>query len=95
MGPALSEAAPRLERPPTGYRLLVSPNQAQPNGEGQSKRQTAARRAAARRRRSTAQRTAIKTKTNRVASELERFQQRGGDLRSRAERIADRVRRLA
>jgi hypothetical protein len=34
------------------------------------------------------------SKTNRVASELERFQVRAGALRSRAERAVERVKRL-
>jgi hypothetical protein len=72
----------------------VSPKPAQPNPDAQSKRKAAAEKAAARRRRSTAQRAAMDTKTNRVASELERFQHRAGGLRSKAERVAERVKRL-
>ena len=72
----------------------MSPKQTQPKSEAQSKRPTAARKVAAPRRRSTAQRSAMDTKTNRGASELERFQQRASGLRSRAERVADRVKRL-
>ncbi len=72
----------------------MSPRQAQPKSETQSKRQAAARKVAAQRRRSTVQRSAMDTKTHRVASELERFQQRADDLWSRAERVANRVKRL-
>jgi hypothetical protein len=60
----------------------------------QAKRQAAARKAAATRRRNATQRRALESKTSRVATELERFQQGAGGLRSRAERVAERVKRL-
>jgi hypothetical protein len=72
----------------------MSPKQAKPKSEAESKRKATASTVAARRRRSTAQRSAMNTKTNRVASELERYQERADDLRSRAERVAERVKRL-
>jgi hypothetical protein len=34
------------------------------------------------------------SQTNRVATEFERFQARANDLRSKAERVVDRVKRL-
>jgi dynactin complex subunit len=72
----------------------LSPEQAKPNRNAEAKRQAASKRAGARRRSTTAQRRAMDSKTNRVASELERFQTRASDLRSKAERAVERVKRL-
>jgi dynactin complex subunit len=72
----------------------LSPEQAKPNRNAETKRQAASKKAAARRRSTTAQRRAMDSKTNRVASELERFQTRASDLRSKAERAVERVKRL-
>jgi hypothetical protein len=58
------------------------------------KRQAAARKVAAGRRQNTRQRREMATRTNRAASELERFQERAGELRSRAESVIERVKRL-
>jgi hypothetical protein len=72
----------------------LSPEQAKPNRKTEAKRQAASKRAGARRRSTTAQRRAMDSKTNRVASELGRFQARAGVLRSKAERAVERVKRL-
>jgi hypothetical protein len=64
------------------------------NTEAAKKRQTAARKAVAGRRQNAKQRREINTATNRVASELVRFQDHAGDLRSRAEKVIERVKRL-
>jgi dynactin complex subunit len=72
----------------------LSPEQAKPNRNAKAKRQAASKKAGARRRSTTAQRRAMDSKTNRVASELERFQVRASDLRSKAERAVERVKRL-
>ena len=79
--------------------MPASPRQAQAQAPeskagSQTNRQAAARKAAATRRRNAAQRRAMESKTSRVATELERFQHRAGALRSRAERVAERVKRL-
>jgi hypothetical protein len=68
---------------------------AQPaNTETAKKRQAATRKAVAGRRQNAKQRREMSTATNRVASELVRFQDRAGDLRSRAEKVVERVKRL-
>jgi hypothetical protein len=74
--------------------MSPKPARAKPAHAEIAKKRQAARKAVAGRRQNAKQRREVSTATNRVASELVRFQDRAGDLRSRAEKVVERVKRL-